>query len=178
MSNRAAARSPTGQLPTGVRGRKVLARGRQYRQTSGCSQLCLWGPYVCRLGPWARGRRGPWGRSRPRLPPDQGLSSPYTNRHHQEVMCCPEGHLSLALRLSCQPYPWGGLDTRTAQLSKRLLHTADASDPASAEGALTRWTPTPALPGTGAKGTAQPEAGSALSSRVALLAAGHPALGW
>lgn len=43
----------------------------------------------------------------------------------------------------------------------------------SVEGALTRWTPTPGLPGMGAKGTAQPEAGSALSSRVALLAAGR-----
>ena len=66
----------------------------------------------------------------------------------------------------------------TAQHLKWLLHTEDARDLASAEGALTRWTPTPGLPGTGAKGTAQPEAGSALSSRVALLAASHPALGW
>ena len=74
--------------------------------------------------------------------------------------------------------PLGGLDMSTAQHLKWLLHTEDARDLASAEGALTRWTPTPGLPGTGAKGTAQPEAGSALSSRVALLAAGHPALGW
>lgn len=51
----------------------------------------------------------------------------------------------------------------TAQHLKRLLHKANARDPVSAEGALTRWTPTPGLPGTGAKGTAQPEAGSALA---------------
>lgn len=105
MSNRAAARSPRRQLPTGVGGRKVPARGQQYCHTSGRSQLCLWGPYLCRLGPWAWGRGGPWGCSRPRLPPDRGLSSPYTDRHHREVTCCPEGHLSLALRLSCQPHP-------------------------------------------------------------------------
>ena len=72
----------------------------------------------------------------------------------------------------------GGLDEHTAQHLTRLLHTADARDPVSVEGARTRRTPTPGLPGMGAKGTAQPEAGSALSSHVALLAAGHPALGW
>ena len=53
MSNRAAARSPTGQLPTGVRGRKVLARGRQYaKRPAAPSSAC--GDLTC--AGWALGR--------------------------------------------------------------------------------------------------------------------------
>lgn len=58
MGNRAAARIPRRQLPTEVRGRKAWARGQQHCHSSGCSQLCPWGPYLCRLGPWVWGRRG------------------------------------------------------------------------------------------------------------------------
>ena len=52
MGNRAAARIPRRQLPTEVRGRKAWARGQQHCHSSGRSQLCPWGPYLCRLGPW------------------------------------------------------------------------------------------------------------------------------
>lgn len=106
MGNRAAARTPRRQLPTEVRGRKAWARGQQHCHSSGCSQLCPWGPYLCRLGPWVWGRRGPW---------DQGLWPHNTNWHHQEVTCCPDSHPSLALRLMCQPHSWVALtSTRPA----------------------------------------------------------------
>lgn len=50
-----------------------------------------------------------WALSRPRLPPDLGLSPHDTDWHHQEVTCYPDGHPSLALRLTCQPYSWVAL---------------------------------------------------------------------